>query len=71
MIHLQVEDVDAVLKQAVAAGAKITKPIKDEFYGDRSAMLEDPFGHKWPVVTHIHDVSLEEMKKQPKKLMVG
>ena len=66
-IHLQVEDVDAVVKQAVAAGAKITMPIKDEFWGDRFAMLEDPFGHKWSVATHTRDVSPEEMKTQAKK----
>ena len=70
-IHLQVEDVDAVVKQAVAAGAKITMPIKDEFWGDRFAMLEDPFGHKWSVATHIRDVSPEEMKAQARKAMAG
>ena len=71
MIHLQVEDVDAVVKQAVAAGAKITMPIKDEFWGDRFAMLEDPFGHKWSVATHIRDVSPEDMKAQAKMAMAG
>ena len=71
MICLQVEDVDAVVKQAVAAGAKITSPIKDEFWGDRTAMLNDPFGHKWMVSTHIHDVSPEEAKAAAKKVMAG
>ena len=70
-IHLQVEDVDAVVAQAVAAGAKITMPIKDEFWGDRFAALEDPFGHKWSVATHIRDVSPEEIKEQAKKVMVA
>ena len=69
MIHLQVEDVDTVVKQAAAAGAKITQPIKDEFWGDRFAMLEDPFGHKWSVATHIRDVSPEEAKEHANKAM--
>ena len=71
MIHLQCEDVDAVVKQAAAAGAKITQPIKDEFWGDRFAMLEDPFGHKWSVATHIRDVSPEEAKQQATKAMAA
>lgn len=70
-IHLQVEDVDAVVAQAVAAGAKITMPIKDEFWGDRFAALEDPFGHKWSVATHIRDVSPEEIKEHAKKVMAA
>ena len=71
MIHLQVEDVDAVVRQAAAAGAKITSPIKDEFWGDRFAMLEDPFGHKWSVATHIRDVSPEEAKQHATKVMAA
>ena len=71
MIHLQCEDVDAVVKQAAAAGAKITQPIKDEFWGDRFAMLEDPFGHKWSVATHIRDVSPEEAKQHATKAMAA
>ena len=71
MIHLQCEDVDAVVKQAAAAGAKITSPVKDEFWGDRFAMLEDPFGHKWSVATHIRDVSPEEAKQQATKAMAA
>ncbi|QDT41488.1 hypothetical protein Pan241w_15500 [Gimesia alba] len=60
-LHLQVEDVDASVKQAVAAGAKITMPVADMFWGDRYGMLEDPFGHRWSVATHVRDVSLDEM----------
>ena len=71
VIHLYVENVDAVVKQAVAAGAKITSPIKDEFWGDRTAMLNDPFGHKWMVSTHMRDVSPEEAKAAAKKVMAG
>lgn len=62
-INMQVEDVDAVVKQAVAAGARITMPLADQFWGDRYARLEDPFGHHWSVATHIRDVSPEEMKQ--------
>jgi PhnB protein len=63
-IHLYVKNVDAVAKKAVAAGAKLVRPVTDQFYGDRSASLEDPFGHLWHVATHVKDVSLKEMKKQ-------
>ena len=63
-IHLYVKNVDAVAKKAVAAGAKLVRPVTDRFYGDRSASLEDPFGHLWHVATHVKDVSLKEMKKQ-------
>jgi len=63
-ILLYVEDVDAVVRQAVAAGAKIQRPIEDKFYGDRMGSLDDPFGHVWHVSTHTEDVSHEEMKKR-------
>ncbi|HKQ37623.1 MAG TPA: VOC family protein [Verrucomicrobiae bacterium] len=63
-IHLYVEDVDAFFKKAVAAGAKERKPVKDQFYGDRSGQLEDPFGHLWWVATHKEDVPPEEMQKR-------
>jgi PhnB protein len=63
-ILLYVEDVDAVVRQAVAAGAKIKQPVEDKFYGDRMGGLEDPFGHAWFVATHTEDVSPEEMKKR-------
>lgn len=62
-IHLQVEDVDQFAERAVAAGAKITMPIDDMFWGDRYGQMEDPFGHRWSVATHIRDVSPEEMEK--------
>jgi len=60
-IHLYVNDVDAAFAQAVAAGAKVTMPIADMFWGDRYGMLEDPFGHKWSIATHKRDVSYQEM----------
>jgi uncharacterized glyoxalase superfamily protein PhnB len=62
-IHLYVENVDATVARAVAAGAKVTMPVEDQFWGDRFAMLEDPFGHKWSVATHIHDLSTEEIQQ--------
>ena len=67
-IHLQVEDVDAVFKKAVAAGATIHMPIADMFWGDRWGALEDPFGHHWSVATHIRDVTPEEMKQAVGKM---
>ena len=62
-LHLYVDDVDGVVTQAVRAGAKITIPVDDMFWGDRYGKLEDPFGHQWSVGTHIRDVSPEEMKQ--------
>ena len=67
-IHLAVEDVDATVKRAVAAGAKITMPVDDMFWGDRYGVLQDPFGHNWSVATHIRDVSPEEMQQAMQKM---
>ncbi len=67
-IHLYVEDVDAFVKRAVAAGAKITMPVDDMFWGDRYGKLEDPFGHQWSVATHTRDVSPDEMKQAMQKM---
>ncbi|HYN85101.1 MAG TPA: VOC family protein [Pyrinomonadaceae bacterium] len=61
---IYVEDVDARVEQAVAAGAKLTRPVKDEFYGDRTGGVEDPFGHVWYIATHVEDLSLEEIKRR-------
>ena len=63
-LHLYVEDVDAVVQRAVAAGAKLTRPVADQFYGDRNGAVEDPFGHSWHVSTHIEDVSAEELQRR-------
>jgi len=63
-LHVYVENVDAVIQRAVESGAKPLRPIKDQFYGDRSGSVLDPFGHMWSVATHIEDVSPEEMKKR-------
>jgi uncharacterized glyoxalase superfamily protein PhnB len=62
-IHLYVDDVDAVVARAVKAGAKVTMPVADQFWGDRYGKLEDPFGHHWSVATHVRDVSMEEAQK--------
>jgi PhnB protein len=63
-IHLYVEDVDAFFNRALAAGAKERKSVMDQFYGDRSGQLEDPFGHLWWVATHKEDVAPDEMQKR-------
>jgi PhnB protein len=63
-IVLYVTDVDAVFKSAVAAGAQVTRPPKNEFYGDRMATVTDPFGHVWSIATHVEDVSPEEMQRR-------
>ena len=65
-ICLYVEDVDAVFARALNEGAKVTGEmvVKDQFYGDRKGSITDPFGHKWSVMTHIEDVSFEEMQKR-------
>ncbi|HEX5708507.1 MAG TPA: VOC family protein [Pyrinomonadaceae bacterium] len=59
-----VEDVDAQVERAVAAGAKLTRPVKDEFYGDRTGCVEDPFGHAWYIATHVEDLAPEEIKRR-------
>ena len=63
---LYVEDVDAVFAQALKEGATVIAgmEVKDQFYGDRAGSLTDPFGHKWSIMTHIEDVSTEEMQKR-------
>jgi PhnB protein len=63
-LHVYVEDVDSFFEKAEAAGAKVLLPPADQFYGDRSGRLEDPFGHVWLVSTHTEDVSTEEMQKR-------
>ncbi len=63
-IHLYVKDVDAMVERAVAAGAKLTRPVADQFYGDRTGTLEDPFGHMWHVATHKEDLSMAELRKR-------
>jgi len=63
-IMIYVDDVDTIFKQAIGAGGEQQKAVQDQFYGDRSGTLEDPFGHVWHVATHVEDVSPEEMEKR-------
>jgi len=63
-ILLYVEDVDERFSRAIAAGAKAVRPVQDQFYGDRSGTLTDPFGHQWTLATHKEDVPPGEMKKR-------
>jgi PhnB protein len=65
---LYVEDVDARFAQAVAAGATVKRPVADQFYGDRTGTLVDPFGHMWSIATHKEDVSMEEMQRRLAKM---
>ena len=62
-IHLYVKDTDAFVARAVAAGAKVTMPVCDAFWGDRYGKIEDPFGHHWSVGTHMREVSVEEAQQ--------
>ena len=62
-IHLYVENADAAIAQAAAAGAKVTMPASDMFWGDRYGQVEDPFGHHWSIATHTRDVTPEEMRQ--------
>src|SRR5688572_23297811 len=63
-ILVYVENVDALVARAHAAGATIQRPVADQFYGDRVGVLLDPFGHSWSFATHIEDVSPEEMQRR-------
>jgi PhnB protein len=70
-LMLYVEDVDSFTKKAVAAGAKVLRPVKDQFYGDRSGTFLDPFGYKWTIGTHVEDVSPEEMETRMAAVAAG
>jgi PhnB protein len=65
---IYVKDVDRTVADAVASGAKLVRPVENQFYGDRMGSIEDPFGHSWSVATHIEDVTPEEMQKRAEKL---
>jgi PhnB protein len=67
-LHVYVEDVDSMFAQAVAAGAKSVRPVQDQFYGDRTGTLEDPFGHVWFLATHKEDLTPEEIDKRAEAL---
>ena len=61
---LYVEDVDRTVERAVEMGAKLVRPVENQFYGDRTGGVEDPFGHQWYVATHVEDVSPEDMRRR-------
>lgn len=63
-LHIYLADVDATFSQAIAAGATEVRPVDDQFYGDRSGTLRDPFGHVWTISTHIEDVTPEEIQRR-------
>jgi PhnB protein len=63
-LHLYVENVDSVARQAITAGAIVVRPVEDQFYGDRAGKLQDPFGHVWSIASRIEDVSMEEAHKR-------
>jgi len=66
-----VDDVDAVFAKAISSGAKEIGPVEDQFYGDRSGLLEDPWGHRWNIATHVEDVPDDEMEKRAAQAMSG
>ena len=69
--HLYVDDVDAFCTRAVAAGATLARPVADQFYGDRTGQLEDPFGHRWFVANRVEEVSVVEMQRRYDAMMEG
>jgi uncharacterized glyoxalase superfamily protein PhnB len=70
-IHLYVEDVDAFVKNATKAGAKVTMPVQDQFWGDRYGKLEDPFGHQWSVGTHKEDLTPAQVMENAKAMFTS
>ncbi len=68
-IMVYVKDVDTFVKRAVSSGAKVIRPVANQFYGDRSGSLEDPFGHQWHFATHVEDVPPDEMAKRAEAFM--
>ena len=70
-LYIYCEDVDAIAQQAIAAGAKEIDPVKNQFWGDRSGKVEDPFGYRWGIATHIEEVSPEEMNRRAQAFTGG
>jgi PhnB protein len=68
-LMIYVDNVDEVYKRSIAAGAKEVQPLKDQFYGDRSGTLQDPYGHVWTVATHVEDIEPEEIERRARKAM--
>jgi PhnB protein len=70
-LMIYVPDVDRMFAQAIAAGGKVVRPVADQFYGDRTGTLVDPFGHQWSIATHVEDVPAAEMESRMKKMYEG
>jgi PhnB protein len=70
-VFMYVEDVDALVKQAVGAGATITMEVADQFWGDRFGSIMDPFGHSWAIATHVEDLTPEEIAERGKAAMAA
>ncbi|MEO7150864.1 MAG: VOC family protein [Burkholderiaceae bacterium] len=70
-LMLYVDDVDATVQRAIEGGAVLQRPVQDQFYGDRSGTLEDPFGHVWTIATHIEDVSPAEIDRRLASMTAG
>jgi len=70
-LHVYVTDVDAVVARSVRLGAKVLRPVQNQFYGDRSGMITDPFGHVWNIATHVEDVTPEEINRRATKMHGG
>lgn len=68
-LMIYVEDADALFRRAIDAGATEVMPVKDHFYGDRSGTVEDPFGHRWTIATHVEDVPPDELARRAKEVM--
>ena len=70
-IHLHVDDADALIARAVAAGATVIRPAQDQFYGERSGTVRDPFGHEWNIGHHLEDVPTDEMQRRYSEMLKG
>lgn len=70
-LALYLENVDQVFQRAVDAGATVLRPVQDQFYGDRSGSVTDPFGHIWHIATHVEDVPPDEMARRAAEAMGG
>ncbi len=68
-LYLYLPDVDRVVERATTEGAKLLKPVQDQFYGDRTGFIQDPFGHLWGIATHIEDVAPNELQERARKAM--
>lgn len=68
-LYVYLPNVDQVVERAAKEGAKVLKPVEDQFYGDRNGFIQDPFGHLWGIATHVEDVSPKDMEERMKKVM--